>query len=113
MKPLISQPHQLPVHINATSIIVLAAVVAFTIYKYHLAMGNLCGKPSKDDPFSQPGRTVGSAPAPQSRSSVPKISSQAQGQTLGGPNLGDRDEARRAAAKAAEVSGAGRHEELR
>lgn len=66
-------------------------------------MGNLCGKPSKEDPFSQPGRTVGSAPAPQSRSSVPKISSSSQGQTLGGSNPGDRDEARSAAARAAEV----------
>ncbi|KAL2051934.1 hypothetical protein ABVK25_007849 [Lepraria finkii] len=67
-------------------------------------MGNLCGKPSKPDPFSQPGRTVGSAPPHSStpRATIPKTTG--QGQTLGGPNAasGDRDEARRAAARAAE-----------
>ncbi|KAK3176173.1 hypothetical protein OEA41_007496 [Lepraria neglecta] len=71
-------------------------------------MGNLCGKPSKPDPFSQPGRTVGSAPTPSStlRATIPKTTGQGQGQgqTLGGSNAasGDRDEARRAAARAAE-----------
>lgn len=69
-------------------------------------MGNICGKESKSsDPFSQPGRTIGSAPPSQSapRASVPKISG--QGQTLGGSGSGgDRDDARRAAARAAEVS---------
>lgn len=67
-------------------------------------MGNLCGKPSKEnDPFSQPGRTVGSSPLPQSnpRASVPKISS--QGQKLGGSSGGEGSDARSAAAKAAEV----------
>lgn len=73
-------------------------------------MGNLCGKPAKEsDPFSQPGRTVGSAPPSQSapRAGVPKITS--QGQTLGGSSTGDRDEARKAAARAAEVSAFCRH----
>ena len=67
-------------------------------------MGNLCGKPSKDnDPFSQPGRTVGSAPPPQPnpRASVPKINS--QGQKLGGSSGGESNDARSAAARAAEV----------
>ena len=68
-------------------------------------MGNLCGKPSKEsDPFSQPGRTVGSTPPSQfaPRAGVPKITG--QGQTLGGSSAGDRNEARKAAARAAEVS---------
>ena len=67
-------------------------------------MGNLCGKPSKEnDPFSQPGRALGSAPPPQShpRASVPKIGN--QGQKLGGSSSGEVSDARRAAAKAAEV----------
>lgn len=66
-------------------------------------MGNLCGKPSKEnDPFSQPGRTVGSIPPPQPnpRASVPKISS--QGQKLGGSASGEGSDARSAAARAAE-----------
>ena len=65
-------------------------------------MGNLCGKPSKEnDPFTQPGRTVGSAPPKPSepRASVPKINS--HGQALGGG--GGPSDARSAAAKAAEV----------
>lgn len=67
-------------------------------------MGNLCGKSSKEnDPFSQPGRTVGSAPPlqPNPRASVPKIGS--QGQKLGGPSGGESSDARSAAARAAEV----------
>ena len=67
-------------------------------------MGNLCGKASKEnDPFSQPGRTVGSAPPPQSnpRASVPKIGS--QGQKLGGSSGGESGDAKSAAARAAEV----------
>ena len=66
-------------------------------------MGNLCGKPSKEnDPFSQPGRTVGSAPPTQikPRASVPKIGG--QGQKLGGSG-GESSDARSAAARAAEV----------
>ena len=70
-------------------------------------MGNLCGKPSRDsDPFAQPGRTLGSAP-PQpsdSRAAVPKISGTgSQGKTLGGPLSETQNDARSAAAKAAEV----------
>lgn len=66
-------------------------------------MGNLCGKPSKEsDPFSQPGRALGSAPPPQStRVSVPKVNS--QGQKLGGSSAKDGSDARSAAAWAAEV----------
>jgi len=66
-------------------------------------MGNLCGKPSKEnDPFSQPGRTVGSAPPTQTkpRASVPKIGG--QGQKLGGSSGGESSDARSAAARAAE-----------
>ena len=69
-------------------------------------MGNLCGKPSKEsDPFSQPGRTVDSGPPPQPnpRASVPKISGQGQGQKLGGSSSGESNDARSAAARAAEV----------
>lgn len=72
-----------------------------------LSAGALCGKESdSSDPFSQPGRTVGSAPAPQPRASVPKISG--QGQTLGGSSTSGGaaaagGDARSAAAKAAEV----------
>ena len=67
-------------------------------------MGNLCGKPSRDnDPFSQPGRTLDSAPPaqPNSRAAVPKIGS--QGQKLGGSSRGEGGDARSAAARAAEV----------
>ena len=67
-------------------------------------MGNLCGKPSKEnDPFSQPGRTIGSAPPPQPnpRVAVPKINS--QGQKLGGSSGREGGDARSAAARAAEV----------
>lgn len=66
--------------------------------------GALCGKQSaSDDPFAQPGRTVGSAPPPQTRASVPKVSG--HGQTLGGSSTGGGagGDARSAAAKAAEV----------
>lgn len=69
-------------------------------------MGALCGKESKSsDPFSQPGRTVGSAPPSSSnpRAPVPKINSNAPGRTLGGSSGEDTSDARRAAAKAAEV----------
>jgi len=70
-------------------------------------MGNLCGKESSD-PFSQPGRTVGSAPPPKATSSVPR--------KVGGPprTLGSssgtvsqtpaqQEDARRKAAEAAEA----------
>lgn len=82
-------------------------------------MGNLCGKPSStsntaNDPFSGPGRTLGSAPArgENPRAAVPaaqKISSSKGGQTLGGGAMngsqggGERGEPTSAAARAAEV----------
>ena len=71
-------------------------------------MGNLCGKEAAD-PFSQPGRTLDSAPPPASgTSSIPKHRS-ASGHRVssgGSRTLGGRsntEEARQAAARAAEV----------
>ena len=67
-------------------------------------MGNICGKESKtSDPFSQPGHTVGSAPPsqPAPRAAVPKVSG--QGHSLGGKSGSEPDDARKAAARAAEV----------
>jgi len=72
-------------------------------------MGNLCGKESAPDPFSQPGRTLSSAPPPNNKatSTVPK--------KVGGPprTLGSnsaapqsseqQEDARRKAAEAAEA----------
>ncbi len=73
-------------------------------------MGNLCGKESSDA-FAQPGRTLESAPAPKTTSSVPrKVGGPPR--TLGGPAPGssttspeDQQDARRKAAEAAEVGG--------
>ncbi|KAI9882502.1 MAG: hypothetical protein M1823_005751 [Watsoniomyces obsoletus] len=64
-------------------------------------MGNLCGKQSSD-PFAQPGRTLGSAPAPASGTApLPRVSAAPRpGRTLGGGR--DDSDARRAAALAAE-----------
>ncbi|KAB8339198.1 hypothetical protein FH972_022132 [Carpinus fangiana] len=68
-------------------------------------MGNLCSSSSnKDDPFAQPGRTLGSAAPPQQgRTSVPKPKIQGSGRTVGGAaaSLPESDP-RAAAAKAAE-----------
>ena len=49
-------------------------------------MGNLCGKQSKDA-FDGPGRTLGSAPAPATKASVPAGAKAAstQNRTVGGP----------------------------
>lgn len=72
-------------------------------------MGNICGK-TESDPFSQPGRTVGAAPAsgPQSSSvpakakaAKPKVGGPAY--TLGGSSGQSPEEARSKAAQAAEV----------
>ncbi|KAI9862830.1 MAG: hypothetical protein M1824_000960 [Vezdaea acicularis] len=75
-------------------------------------MGNLCGKPSKSDPFSQPGRTLSSAPSKPTRAPVPSAAqrnhpnrapSGDKGRSLGGANTpADVSEARRKAAAAAE-----------
>ena len=57
-------------------------------------MGNLCGKQSKDA-FDGPGRTLGSAPAPATKASVPASANAAStknytvggsGRTVGGSN---------------------------
>ncbi|EUC39939.1 hypothetical protein COCMIDRAFT_31022 [Bipolaris oryzae ATCC 44560] len=69
-------------------------------------MGNLCGKQSKDN-FDGPGRTLGSAPAPTTRASVPSNAA-APKPKVGGPprTLGDsnkQDDPKAAAAAAAEA----------
>lgn len=69
-------------------------------------MGNLCGKESKDN-FEGQGRTLGSAPAPATKASVPSSAS-APKRTVGGPprTLGDgntNNDPKAAAAAAAEV----------
>ncbi|MCJ1373229.1 hypothetical protein MMC20_004457 [Loxospora ochrophaea] len=68
-------------------------------------MGNLCGKESKDsDPFSQPGRTLGSAPPPPQnpRAHVPPKLGSAERPLGGSSSKADTSDARRAAAVAAE-----------
>jgi len=70
-------------------------------------MGNLCGKESPDH-FAQPGRTLSSAPPPQTTAPVPrKVGGPPR--TLGGATGAQTDsqkeDARRKAAEAAEVSG--------
>jgi len=85
-------------------------------------MGCLPSKPSRNDPFDHPGRTLASAPPPSqpTRASVPtKIASQGRtlggggggggtkggnrGQGGGGDRDGEREDARGAAGRAAEV----------
>jgi hypothetical protein len=76
-------------------------------------MGNLCGKQSKDG-LDGPGRTLGSAPAPATKASVPAgANASAPKRTVGGPprTLGENNAAsdpRSAAAAAAEVRTSGR-----
>jgi len=73
-------------------------------------MGNLCGKESSSDPFSQPGRTLSSAPSqnPKPISSLPKKVG-GPPRTLGSgsaaPEAGGSaaEDARRKAAEAAEA----------
>jgi len=71
-------------------------------------MGNLCGKQSKDG-FDGPGRTLGSAPAPATKASVPSSAKPTPPKrTVGGPprTLGETNAAAhpaKAAADAAEV----------
>jgi hypothetical protein len=69
-------------------------------------MGNICGK-SDSEAFSQPGRTLGSAPPQPQRAFVPPHVG-GPPRTVGGSptpqgNNGDADDARRRAAEAAEV----------
>lgn len=75
-------------------------------------MGNLCGKQAKESNFQGTGRTLGSAPAPQTKASVParvatdakagsKSTAAAPGRAVGGS--GGSNDPRAAAAAAAEV----------
>lgn len=71
------------------------------------SMGNLCGKPSKDN-FEGQGRTLGSAPTPATKASIPSNVASAPKRTVGGParTLGQGDaenDPKAAAAAAAEV----------
>ncbi|KAH9865596.1 hypothetical protein J1614_009181 [Plenodomus biglobosus] len=77
---------------------------------HHIAavpMGNLCGKESKSDNFDGQGRTLGSAPAPATKASVPSNVAQSKPKVGGPPRtLGEgnsRDDPKAAAAAAAEV----------
>ncbi|KAF8867294.1 hypothetical protein BDZ45DRAFT_667257 [Acephala macrosclerotiorum] len=72
-------------------------------------MGNLCGKESSSsDPFSQPGRTLSSAP-PQNPKPISSLPKKVGGppRTLGSgsaaPEAGAAEDARRKAAEAAEA----------
>ncbi len=85
-------------------------------------MGNLCGKQSKDG-FDGPGRTLGSAPAPATKASVPAGAATANAKsppkrTVGGPprTLGESNseaDPRSAAGAAAEVRTSLRGEQRR
>lgn len=75
-------------------------------------MGNICSRSANkpDDPFSQPGRVLGSSatsdPSNQAtRAPVPSnVSSQGPGRTLGdAPSSGEAGDARSKAAEAAQV----------
>jgi hypothetical protein len=80
-------------------------------YPHRNIMGNLCGKESSPDPFSQPGRTLSSAP-PRSTNNTSSIPKKVGGppRTLGatpnreaGQGNSAQEDARRKAAAAAEV----------
>ncbi|KAF1956190.1 hypothetical protein CC80DRAFT_70850 [Byssothecium circinans] len=76
-------------------------------------MGNLCGKQSKDDNFQGTGRTLGSAPAPTTRASIPAHVANDNSSTKKPPKVGGpartvggssgSDDPRVAAAAAAEA----------
>ncbi|KAL1637607.1 hypothetical protein SLS58_009280 [Diplodia intermedia] len=70
-------------------------------------MGNLCGKQSKSDHFTGPGRTLGAAPPPSdnARASIP-AAKKSNGRTLGGPEASGDNDPRSAAARAAETRAA-------
>lgn len=82
-------------------------------------MGNLCGKESKDG-FDGPGRTLGSAPAPATKASVPAAANagSSKKRIVGGPprTLGDSNpgiDPKLAAGAAAEVRTLGKSGERR
>ncbi|KAF2472241.1 uncharacterized protein BDR25DRAFT_302980 [Lindgomyces ingoldianus] len=49
-------------------------------------MGNLCGKQSKEDNFAGPGRTLGSAPPPKAKASIPSRVAKTDGATSSAGN---------------------------
>ncbi|KAL1853027.1 hypothetical protein Plec18167_005686 [Paecilomyces lecythidis] len=68
-------------------------------------MGNICSRSAnKSDPFSQPGRVLGSAPPADSAPRAPlppKVNSMGPGRTLGGASGGSSTDAEDARSKAA------------
>ena len=70
-------------------------------------MGNLCSKESHSDPFDSQGRTLGSAPPPATKASIPSNVAQPKPKVGGPPRtLGhgnNKDDPKAAAAAAAEV----------
>jgi len=70
-------------------------------------MGNLCSKESHSDPFDSQGRTLGSAPPPATKASIPSNVAQPKPKVGGPPRtLGhgnNKDDPKAAAAAAAEA----------
>ena len=67
-------------------------------------MGGLCSKSANEaEPFAQPGRVLGNNSQPSAAPLPPKITSGTPGRTLGGESTAAADDARSAAARAAEV----------
>lgn len=70
-------------------------------------MGSFCGKQSRDDNFSGPGRRLDSPPPERATAPLPSNKRVVGGapRTLGGSSTAGAGDARRAAADAAEVRG--------
>ena len=68
-------------------------------------MGNLCSKSANEaDPFAQPGRVLGNSSQPSSVPPPRNLTASTPGRTLGGSeSTTAAEDARRAAARAAEV----------
>lgn len=100
--------HSLQPHSTDTLIIPSPPILSLLLLcPLRESMGNLCGKESKDN-FDGPGRTLGSAPAPATKASVPSSANAPPKRTVGGPprTLGEGNtgnDPKAAAAAAAEV----------